>query len=68
MVWNMGNWAHVTSVHLKCIRGMLQVFHRDVTKVDRDIAFVAMVCTRMLQAFVPNVSSIFQTYVANVFT
>jgi hypothetical protein len=47
---------------------MLQVFHRDVAKVDRDIAFVAMFCTRMLQAFVPNVLSVFQTYVANVFT
>jgi hypothetical protein len=64
----MGNWAHVASIYLKYIRGMLQVFHRDVAKVDRDVTFVAMVCTRMLQVFVPNVSSVFQTYVASVFT
>jgi hypothetical protein len=43
------------------------VFHTDVAKVDRDVAYVAMVCTRMLQSFVPNISSIFQTYVASVF-
>ena len=42
----------------------MQVFHIDVVKVDWD---VVMVCTRMLQASVPNVSSIFQTYVASVF-
>ena len=40
--------AHVASVHFKCFRGMLQVFHTDVAKVDRDVAVVAMVCTRML--------------------
>ena len=46
---------------------MLQVFHIDVAKIDRDVAYVAIVCTRMLQAYVPNVSSVFQTYIANVF-
>ena len=40
------------------------MFHTDVAKVDQD---VAMVCTRMLQASVPNVSSVFHTYVASVF-
>jgi hypothetical protein len=35
------------------------VFHTDVAKVDRDVAYVAMVCTCMLQASVPNVSSIY---------
>jgi hypothetical protein len=62
--------AHVASVHFKCFRcfrGMFQVFHTDVLKVDRDVAFVTMVCIRMLQASVPNVSSIFLTYVASVF-
>jgi hypothetical protein len=40
---------------------MLQVFHMDVAKIDRDVTHVAMVVhsTRMLQASVPNVSSAF---------
>ena len=47
---------------------MLQVLHVDVAKVDRDVAYVARgVCTRMLQASILNVSSIFQTYAASVF-
>ena len=44
---------------------MLQVFHIDVAKVDRDIAYVAIVseayckCFKdILQAFVQNVSSV----------
>jgi hypothetical protein len=42
---------HVASVQFKCFRGMLQVFHTDVTKVDRDVAYVAMgvhVCCKRL--------------------
>jgi len=46
---------------------MLQVVHADVAKVDWDDAFIAMGSTRMLQASVPNVSSVFQTYIASVF-
>jgi len=34
---------HVSSVHFKCFRGMFQVFHIDVAKIDRDVAFVGMV-------------------------
>jgi hypothetical protein len=37
---------HIASVHLKCFRcfrGMFQLFHMDVAKVDRDVAYVAMV-------------------------
>ena len=37
---------HVASVFFKCFRcliGMLQLFHADVAKVDRDVAYVAMV-------------------------
>jgi hypothetical protein len=52
---------HVASVHFKyfrCFRGMLQVFHKDVTKVDEDVAHVAMGYTRMLQMYVLNVSSV----------
>jgi hypothetical protein len=36
---------------LRCLRGMLQVFHMDIAKVDRDIAYVAMaihVCCKCL--------------------
>jgi hypothetical protein len=51
---------HVAIIHFKCFKGILQVFYTNVTKVDRDVAFVGMVYTRMLQAFVPNVSSIFR--------
>ena len=40
---------------------MLQVFHKDVAKVDRDVAHVAMGYTRMFQMFY-----LFQTYVASV--
>jgi hypothetical protein len=35
------------------------VFHLDVAKVDRDVAYVAMICTCMLQASIPNISSVF---------
>ena len=57
--------ANVASVCFKCFRGMLQVFHMDVAKVDRDVAYVAK-CSKacckfsrgMLKAFVQNVSSV----------
>ena len=46
---------------------MLQVFHMDVTKVDRVVAYVAMAiyvcCKRLFQMF----HLFFQTYVASVF-
>jgi hypothetical protein len=46
---------------------MLQVFHVDVAKVDRDVAYVAMAihvyCERLFQMF----HLFFQTYVANMF-
>jgi hypothetical protein len=58
--------AHVASICFKCFRcfsGMLQVFHADVAKVDRDVAHVAIVvhvCCKLLFApfhlfFFPNV-------------
>jgi hypothetical protein len=40
--------ARVCFKYFRCFRSVLQVFHTDVTKVDRDVAYVAMVCTRML--------------------
>jgi hypothetical protein len=44
--------TRVADVCFRCFRGMLQMFRTDV-------AYVAMVCTRMLQASVSNVSSVF---------
>jgi hypothetical protein len=44
-----------------------KLFHTDVAKVDRDVYICCNGCTRMLQAPVLNVSSVFPTYVANVF-
>jgi hypothetical protein len=35
--------AHVANVCFKCFRGMLQMFHMDVAKVDRDVAYAASV-------------------------
>jgi hypothetical protein len=35
---------------------MLQVFHKDVAKVDQDVAHVAMGYTRMFKLYVTNVS------------
>ena len=46
---------------------MLQVFHMDVAKVNRDVSYVAMAiyvcCKRLFQMF----HLFFQTYVASVF-
>jgi hypothetical protein len=46
---------------------MLQVFHADVAKVDRDVAYLVMTihicCKRLFQMFY----LFFQTYVANIF-
>jgi hypothetical protein len=58
---------HVASVCFTCFKGMLQVFHSDVTKVDRNVAYVAMVvhvCCKLLFLIF---HLFFQTYVANVF-
>jgi hypothetical protein len=50
---------HVVSICFKCFRGILQVFHTDVIKVDRDIAMVIHVCCKLLfsmfHLFFPNV-------------
>jgi hypothetical protein len=47
-------------------RGMLQVFHMNVTKLDRDVAYVTSIsetcCKRLFKMF-----HRFQTYVASVF-
>jgi hypothetical protein len=55
---------HVASVcfkYFKCFVGMFQVFHADIVKVDRDVAYVAMIvhiCCKCM---------FFQTYIASVF-
>jgi hypothetical protein len=47
--------ARVASVSFKCFICMLQVFHIDVAKVDRDVVYVAMAihvcCKRPFQMF-----------------
>jgi hypothetical protein len=62
--------AHVASVCFKCFscfRGMLQVFHMDVAKVDRDVAYVAMVVHVCCKLLSPMYYQFFQTYVASMF-
>jgi cystathionine beta-lyase/cystathionine gamma-synthase len=68
---------NVASVYFKCFKYfkcMLQVFHIDVTKVDRDVAHVAMVFSsvcpkcficfkRMLQLFHLDVAKVDQDVV-----
>jgi len=48
-----------------CFRGVLQVFHTDIAKVHRDVAYAASVseacCKRLFKVF-----HLFQTYVASV--
>jgi hypothetical protein len=46
---------------------MLQVIHIDVAKLDRDAAHVAIAIHIFLQMYVPNISSVFQTYVCKCF-
>ena len=50
--------ASVCSKCFRCFRDMLQVFHKDVAKVDWDVAYAAMGYSRMFQMYVLNVSSI----------
>jgi hypothetical protein len=60
--------GHVASVYFKyfrCFRGMLQVFHMDVTKVDREVAYVAMVVHMYCKLLFPIFQ--LQTYDASVF-
>jgi hypothetical protein len=45
---------------------MLQVFYTDVAKVDRDVAYFINGCTCTLQAFIPNVSSVFFRHMLQV--
>jgi hypothetical protein len=51
--------ARVCFKCFRCFRDMLQVLHIDVAKINRDIAYVAMVVHVYCKMFVPNVSSVF---------
>jgi hypothetical protein len=51
----------------KCFRGMLQVFHTDVAKVDRDVTYVAMVIHVCCKLLSPMFHLFSQTYVVSVF-
>ena len=51
--------ANVCFKYFKYFRGMLQVFHMDVAKVDQRCCICCNSCTRMLQTSIPNVSSVF---------
>jgi hypothetical protein len=55
------------SVCFECVRGMLQVFHMDIVKVDRDIAYVAMVVHICCKLLFLMFHLFFQTYFASVF-
>ena len=61
--------AHVASVYFKCficLRGMLQGFRMDITKVDRDVVYVAMVVHICCKRLFPMFYLFFQTYVESV--
>jgi hypothetical protein len=38
-----GRKTHVASLCLRCFIGMLQMFYKDVAKVDQDVAYIVMV-------------------------
>jgi hypothetical protein len=43
--------TYVANICFECFKGMLQVFRIDVAKLDRDVAYVAMivhVCCKLL--------------------
>jgi hypothetical protein len=48
----------------KPIFQVFQMYHTDIAKVNREVAMVIHI--RMLQAYVPNVSSVLQASVLNV--
>jgi len=57
--------AHVASV---CFRGMLQVFHMDVAKLDRDVTYVAMVVLYVACVYSKCFIYFFRHMFASVFT
>jgi hypothetical protein len=62
--------ANVCFKYFKCLRGMLQVFHLDIAKVDPNVAYVCCKCfIWMLHMFHTYVASVcfnyFQKYAAS---
>ena len=55
------NVAIVCFECFRCFRGMLQVFHMGVVKVDRDVAYVAMVVHVCCKGLLPMFHLCFQT-------
>jgi hypothetical protein len=58
--------THVLSVFI-CLRGMLHGFCMDVAKVDRDVAYTAVVIHVCCKYLILMFYLFFQTYVASVF-
>jgi hypothetical protein len=61
---------HVVNVYFKCFRcfiGMLQLSHTNIVKVDRDIAYVAVVVHVCLKLLFSMFHLFFSTYVASLF-
>ena len=58
---------HVASIYFVCFRGMLKVFHTDVTKVDWDVAHVAIVVHVCCKILFSMFHLFFPTYIASVF-
>jgi hypothetical protein len=56
--------VHILQVYISNVSGdMLQLFHANVAKEDRDVAIVVHVCCKLL---FPMFHLFFQTYVASV--
>jgi hypothetical protein len=65
-----GRTTHVLRVYFKCFRcsiDMLQVFHMDIAKVDRDVAYVAMLVDVCCKLLFPMFHLFVETHVASVF-
>jgi hypothetical protein len=59
--------VYVVSSVSDVFKGMLQVFHTDVVKVDRDVAYVAMVVHVCCKILFSMFHLFFQAYITSVF-
>jgi hypothetical protein len=62
--------VHVASVCFKCFRriiGMLQLFHADVAKVNRDVAYVATIVHYVASFYSQYFIFFFAEHIASVF-
>jgi len=58
---------YVANIYFMCFIGMLQLFHTDVAKVDRDVAHVTMVVHVCCKGLFPIFHQCFRMYVASMF-